>query len=131
MRKSIKTVLLLSACLGGYMAVAAEATENNDQIDQAIYQCERGVVVPVTYLNTSNGGSYAVVQVEGQQVAMNIEVSASGARYLSIDEKRPYSWHTKGSSATLFWQPADEPDNSVILLSECSTGAEMFAENTQ
>ncbi|HHX34716.1 MAG TPA: hypothetical protein GX719_05530 [Gammaproteobacteria bacterium] len=127
MRNSIKIILCLSVFLGSHAAVAA----NGDQLQQVSYQCERGVVLPVTFLNTANGGAYAVMQVEGQQIPMSIAVSASGARYTSIDEKRPYRLHTKGDTAILSWQSAAEPMNDAIVLKECATGAEMFAKNTQ
>jgi membrane-bound inhibitor of C-type lysozyme len=126
MRNSIKNILLLSACLSSSWAVA----ENGDQLQQVLYQCERGVSIPVTYLNTV-GGAYAVLQVDGQQIPMSIAVSASGARYVSIDEGRNYSWHTKNDNGVLSWQPVGKPSESVVLFKECTTGTQMLAENTQ
>jgi len=46
----------------------------------SIYICERNVEIPAVYINTAGGSSYAVIQVEGRQV------SASGARYVALDE---------------------------------------------
>lgn len=127
MRNSIKTICLLSACLSSSWAAA----ETGDQLQQVLYQCERGVSLPVTYLNTASSGAYAVLQVDGQQIPMSIAVSASGARYVSIDEERNYSWHTKSDSGTLSWQPADESSQSVVVLRACVTGVQMLAEKTQ
>ncbi len=127
MYKSIKIIGLLSAYFISFYAVA----ETTDQVQQVQYQCERGVALPVTYLNTASGDAYAVLQVDGQQIAMRNTVSASGARYMSIDPARSYSWHTKNDFGVLSWQPADEPDNSVVVLAECANGKEMFAKNTQ
>ena len=126
MRKTIKAIALLSACFSSHWAAA----EAGDQLQQVLYQCERGVTLPVTYLNTSKGGAYAVLQVDGQQIPMSNVVSASGARYLSIDQERSYTWHTKSDTGVLSWQPSDQPDKNVIVLSECATGAEMFAKNS-
>lgn len=129
MHKSIKAVVVLSACLSSSWALA----EASNEVQQVHYQCERGVVVPVTYLNTSSGGSYAVLQVDGQQIPMEITISASGARYTSIDAERGYTWDTKGDSGSLYWQPTDakEDSDSVTVLADCSTNAEMLANNTQ
>lgn len=129
MHKLIKAAVVLSACVSAPWAMA----EASDSVQQVQYQCERGVAVPVTYLNTASGGSYAVLQVDGQQVAMEIVVSASGARYASVDAERGYTWDTKGDSGSLYWQPADAVDNtdSVTVLGECSSSEEMWADNTQ
>ncbi len=127
MRYSIKSFFLISACLSSGWAVA----ETGDQLQQVLYQCERGVSLPVTYLNTASGGAYAVLQVDGQQIPMSIAVSASGARYESIDEGRKYSWHTKSDSGVLSWQPAGESTENIVLFKECATGTQMLAENTQ
>lgn len=127
MRNSLKTVLLISACLSSSWAVA----ESGDQLQQVLYQCERGVTLPVTYLNTASGGAYAVLQVDGQQIPMSIAVSASGARYVSIDEGRNYSWHTKSDTGILSWQPAGDASEDAVVLKECATGTQMLAENTQ
>lgn len=127
MRNSIKTICLLSACLSSSWAAA----DTGDQLQQVLYQCERGVSLPVTYLNTASGAAYAVLQVDGQQIPMSIAVSASGARYVSIDEQRNYSWHTKSDSGVLSWQPTGETSQSVVVLGTCVTGVQMLAENTQ
>ena len=127
MRNSIKSIFLISACLSSSWAVA----ENGDQLQQVLYQCERGVTLPVTYLNTASGGAYAVLQVDGQQIPMSIAVSASGARYVSIDEGRNYSWHTKSDSGVLSWQPADDAGENGIVLKGCATGTQMLAEIAQ
>jgi len=117
----------MSACLSSAWVLA----ESGDQLQQVHYQCERGVSLPVTYLNTASGGAYAVLQVDGQQIPMSIAVSASGARYVSIDEERNYSWHTKSDSGVLSWQPSDDPRQDIVVLRTCVTGVQMLAKNTQ
>ena len=124
MRKTIQTLVVLTACFTSHWALA----ESADQLQQQVYQCERGVSLPVTYLNSGSGGAYAVLHVDGQQIAMRNTVSASGALYVSNDKERGYSWHSKGNSGVLSWQPAGEPEQSVIVLSECATAEEMLAK---
>ena len=65
------------------------------------YTCDRGARIEATYLNTDQG-SWAVVTVEGRQVAFAVAESASGARYLAVDPGLPYVWWTKGDTATLY-----------------------------
>ncbi len=67
------------------------------------YVCDRGVVVPATYV-TSAGGSVAVIGVEGQQITLIQEIAASGARYGWPSDGANYVWWTKGEEATLFWR---------------------------
>lgn len=124
MLKFIQTLAVLSTCFVSHFALA----EVMDQLQQEIYQCERGVQLPVTYINSSGGGAYAVLQVDGQQIAMRNTVSASGALYISNDKERSYSWHSKGGGGVLSWQPAGESEHSVIVLSECATAEEMLAK---
>lgn len=125
MRKSMKAMTVVLACLGSQWALA----ENADHVLQMQYQCERGVSVPVTYVNTAIGGSYAILQVDGQQLLMENVVSASGARYASLDAKRgQYTWDTKGNAGYLYWQSiAAEEESGAAVLSECSANEEMFA----
>lgn len=129
MRKSIQAIAVLCAGLGSQWALA----QSNDQVLQVHYQCERGVSVPATYLNTASGEAYAVLQVDGQQLLMRSVVSASGARYTSIDAKRGhYTWDTKGSAGYLYWRALGAADeSSVQVLSECATHLEMVASSTE
>ena len=82
MFKQIATPLLFSALALSPLAFA----ESGEQIQQVIYQCERAVQLPVTYVNSASGSAYAVLQIDGQQIPMSIALSASGARYQSIDK---------------------------------------------
>ena len=117
MLKQIATPLLFSA-----LSVSPRAfPESGDQIQQVVYQCERDVQLPVTYINTANGSAYAVMHIDGQQIPMSVAVSASGARYESIDDQRSYSWHTKSNQGVVGWKSIDKQGVEITLLSECST----------
>jgi membrane-bound inhibitor of C-type lysozyme len=98
------------------VAGAAQASE----IITARYTCERNVVVPAVYINTDTE-NYAVITVEGKQVAMRQAPSASGARYIALDEQDSYRWFTKGNTALLLWLAADHTAQEQMLLSECRT----------
>ena len=72
------------------------------------YLCDRGVEVPVTYV-TGPDNSLAVLHVDGRQVTLRAEPSASGVRYSWPSDGSVYVWWTKGDEATLFWKtPQDE-----------------------
>lgn len=81
------------------------------------YRCARSASVLATYLNTAED-TFAVIFVEGQQVAMRNLVSGSGAKYAQSLDGAGYVWWTKGDEAFLHWNdPAAATDE--VLLNEC------------
>lgn len=117
MFKQIASPLFFSALLLSPLVFA----HSGDQMQQVTYQCERNVHLPVTYVNTAQGGAYAVLQIDGQQIPMSVVVSASGVRYESIDDQRRYSWHSKSNQGVVGWRSVDSQGVETILLSQCST----------
>lgn len=113
-------------CLVGFGISLTPAYAADDAADviQNIYVCERGAMIPVAYINTEDGDSYAVAVVEGRQVAMTLVPSGSGALYVSIDEQESYRWHSKGDEATLSFLAADHTAEEEVLLTDCSIQAE-------
>ncbi len=83
------------------------------------YLCDRGVEVPVSYVNADDG-SVAVLHVEGRLVTLTIAPSASGARYAWPSDGSGYVWWTRGEEATLYWRDGATGDE-VALLSGCRT----------
>lgn len=71
----------------------------------ATYICDRGVEVPATYLNTADR-NFVVINVEGRQISLEVEVSASGARYGWPSDGAHYVWWNTGDEATLYWSEA-------------------------
>lgn len=103
--------LLLTALL---LPVAAQAETS---FDTARYTCERGVEVPVTYVNAEDV-QLAVLNVEGGQITLEVEQSASGARYGWPSGGSHYVWWTKGEEAMLNWFDA-EVGEEVTLYASC------------
>lgn len=102
--------LLALACV--FAGAAAEAGPV-----QAIYACERGVEIPLTYFDDAGAG-FAIAQIEGRQVLLEQVRSGSGAFYAEGGESGSgYFWMTKGDAATLFWREAAADDRP--LLSAC------------
>jgi membrane-bound inhibitor of C-type lysozyme len=99
------------------MAVLA-ATPAASEVVTVTYDCERGVEVPATYVNGDE--PVAVITVEGAQVTLIIERSASGARYGWPSDGSHYVWWIKGDTGTLYWRDGASRTETV-LLSDCVT----------
>ena len=95
------------------------AADGLPDVVSVIYQCDRDVRLPVTYINAGGFESVAVMQVEGRQVAMRQFVSASGAKYASFDEELGYRWWSKGDIGFLTFLAADHTAEEVDLLMDC------------
>lgn len=115
----------LTVC-AGFLVMASNVSAQSsaqeaekDTIRKVDYYCERGVMIPVTYINTQSGAAFAVIHVEGKQVPMRIAISASGARYIALDEQDSYRWHEKGGEGVLSHMEADHTAQEQVLLSNC------------
>ena len=93
------------ALLPGALAAAPE-------FQSVTYDCDRGVQVPATYVTTPEG-SLVVLMVDGRQITLLGEASASGARYGWPSDGSTYVWWTKGPEATLYWKT---PDGETVIL---------------
>lgn len=111
--------LIALAALIATPAMAGTFDADGTQFLTTIYHCERGVTVPVTYINTEAGASVAIMQIEGRQVPMAIAPSGSGARYLGVDPQRGYELHGKGDAALISVTPADGGE-MVPLYHDCT-----------
>ncbi|MFM0552825.1 MliC family protein [Paraburkholderia sediminicola] len=79
------------------------------------YTCATGKILHVTYWNTANGQSFALVPVKGKQLLFVNTLSASGAKY----QAGSYTWWTKGPRADLYDAMAGE--SAPPMLSDCIT----------
>ena len=101
------------------MVMGGAAMAQTPEVIEAIYTCERGVQVPVSYINADGFDGVAVIVVEGRQVALRQFIAASGAKYASFDEQLGYRWWSKGDTGVLSFQAADDMAEEITLLSEC------------
>ena len=79
------------------------------------YTCANGKTFKVSYLNASNGQSFALVPVEGRKLLLVGVVAASGVRYVGAN----YAWWTKGPGADLYDTMADP--NAKPIVAGCAT----------
>ncbi len=106
-----RAVFALAALLVLPMPAQAEL-----QMITARYLCERGVEVPVAYVN-ADGEAVVTLTVEGSQISLYQERSASGARYGWPSDGSNYVWWSKGDTAVLYWKDATGAETPI--LSEC------------
>lgn len=79
------------------------------------YTCASGKTFKVSYLNASNGQSFALVPVDGRKILLVGVVAASGVKYVGDR----YAWWTKGPGADLYDTMADP--NSKPIVAGCAT----------
>ncbi|SEC89747.1 Membrane-bound inhibitor of C-type lysozyme [Burkholderia sp. WP9] len=79
------------------------------------YTCATGKILQVTYWNTANGQSFALVPVKGKALLFVNTMSASGAKY----QAGSYTWWIKGPRADLY--DAMDGENAPPMLSDCVT----------
>ncbi|MBI6628997.1 MliC family protein [Pontibaca salina] len=96
--------------------LALTASVANAETISMTYICERGVEVPVIYVNPSHGDdpALAILMAEGQLVRLKQEVSASGARYGWPADGSSYEWWEHQGTAMLNWIDGETDESSPI-----------------
>ena len=89
------------------------------QVQAMRYTCERGVEVPVVYVNDETAPGIAVIQVEGGMYNLQAEQSASGVRYGYPSDGSHYVWWTKDDTAMLLWHDGTDGSEKT-LLADCT-----------
>ncbi|MGU3574263.1 MliC family protein, partial [Brucellaceae bacterium C25G] len=106
----MKSLALITMVTGVALHTGAALAQpaDGDTIQKIDYYCERNIIIPVTYINTASGTSFAIINVDGKQISMTAAPSGSGARYIAIDEQDSYRWHEKAGEATLLYLEASD-----------------------
>jgi len=113
---AVTGVLGLTASIGAAWAAPLRFAEIQTKERQTHrYTCATGKILQVTYWNTANGQSFALVPVKGQAMLFVNTLSASGAKY----QAGSYTWWTKGPRADLY--DAMQGENAPPILSDCVT----------
>ncbi len=113
---AVTTAAGLAASYGSAFAAPLQFSEiqaKNRQTHK--YTCATGKILQVTYWNTANGQSFALVPVKGKALLFVNTMSASGAKY----QAGSYTWWTKGPRADLY--DAMDGENAPPMLSDCVT----------
>lgn len=107
-----------AALVATLLALAPASLAAAPEFTTQRYTCDRGVEVPVTYINATEG-SLVVLTVEGRQITLVNEPAASGARYGWPSDGSNYVWWTKGEGGTLLWKT---PEGEAQLLTCTAAG---------
>lgn len=96
-------------------AAPAAAATGGDQFLHVTFDCPGGEVLEAVFINTAAGDSHAVVTRGDGLMPMTVAISASGARYTTLPDAAPFTFWTKGDSASLY-KSADE----TPVLADCT-----------
>ncbi|MFC6687065.1 MliC family protein [Jhaorihella thermophila] len=108
------------ALIGAAMALPPCAAHAGTEVVEIVYECEqRGVRLPVVFVNTEGGPGLAVMSIEGKLVTMRSTPNGSGVRYVAIDEQDSYRLHAKGETAFVTWLAADHTADEITILRDC------------
>ncbi|GAB1480238.1 hypothetical protein MASR2M74_28130 [Paracoccaceae bacterium] len=102
---------LLAAVLAGLIPTMAQAELQPLNVR---FTCDRGVELPVVFVNETGGDSVAILYVEGQQNLLFQEPSASGARYGWPSDGSAYVLWVKGQEATVYWRDGEKGTETLI-----------------
>ncbi|RII39706.1 hypothetical protein DL237_06065 [Pseudooceanicola sediminis] len=108
-------IALMSLMLSG---LSGPLLAQENPLIRAIYTCERGVQIPVVYINGDT--SVAVLWAEGQLITLERAESGSGARYMTPPNTSGYVWWSKGNTGKLDWFDNDIGEE-VTLFAFCET----------
>ncbi|MBW7056550.1 MliC family protein [Paracoccus bogoriensis] len=97
-----------------FLLLPLAALAETPDLQRVTYECERGVTLPVIYVNGPDEHAQAVAWIEGGLRILRIARSASGARYR--EGEAGYEIWGKGDMAVLSYGPEDA---QTVLLSQC------------
>lgn len=111
----LRKMSVMSILLAG---LSAPLMAQDANVIEAVYTCERGVDIPVSYINGDT--SVAVLWAEGQLITLERAESGSGARYMTAPNTSGYVWWSKGNTGKLDWFDNDIGEE-VTLFAFCET----------
>ena len=83
------------------------------------YRCEGGAEIEIAYLELGHGVSFAALHHQGHTALLKSQPSASGVRYIALDEQHSLRWNTKGDEGFLSFLAADHTAQERTLLANC------------
>ena len=83
------------------------------------YRCDGGAFIDVAYLEFGHGDSFAALHHDGRTALLKARTSASGVRYIALDEQHSLRWFTKGDEGFLSFLAADHTAKERVLLANC------------
>lgn len=125
MRLLPPTLLTLAALAGGCQLLPAArpapgAVQGPGYTSETVrYRCDGGASIEVAYLEFGHGESFAALHHQGRTALLKARASASGVRYIALDEQHSLRWFTKGDEGLLSFLAADHTAQERTLLTNC------------
>ena len=117
-KRFIGPVFMIAAGPAMLLAPSASAqAQDVPPIERVDYICERGVVVPVTYIGNGSAPGFAVLNAEGKMIALQWHDDLK--KFVAIDEQDSYRWDDKDGQAVLSHLEADHTAKEITLLTAC------------
>ena len=83
------------------------------------YRCDGGATIEVAYLDFGHGEAFAALHHQGRTALLKARASASGVRYIALDEQHSLRWFTQGDEGLLSFLAADHTAQERVLLAHC------------
>jgi membrane-bound inhibitor of C-type lysozyme len=101
--------------------------ESKSSVQKVSYSCENGMKILAEYSIGSDKKSSVKLDVSGKSYTLANAISASGARYTTINGMKPdkaLQWWTKGEKGTLYDGPKNEDKllEESAILTQCKEG---------
>jgi len=117
MRSKTQTMVIALTAAFLMTGPALAQSISRDSVIRTDYICERGVVVPVTYIHAGEQPAIAVLDAEGKMVALQWHDALK--KYVAMDEQDSYRWNEKDGKAVLTHLEADDSAKEVTILAAC------------
>ncbi len=108
-------IRLFTSCALAFSLSNAAMAE--DFTSTAHYLCHDGSDLSVAYITPDQGNAYAVLLLDGALHIARSAISASGARYVGVEDEG-LSWHVKRGEGLL--EQIEEGDPAAAMVRFCS-----------
>lgn len=114
----VSTIMLV---IGGVQIAKAQSgldpkADSTMNFNQVVYQCERGIELPVIFLPNN-----ATMYIDGHLVLLKKQTPGeSGTTYISVDEQNGYRLKTNGDLAVITWLASDDEAVEQTILKDCA-----------
>jgi len=114
-----KTQNMIIALTAAFLVTGPALAQSisRDSVIRTDYICERGVVVPVTYIHAGEEPAFAVLDAEGKMVTLQWHDALK--KYVAMDEQDSYRWNEKDGKAVLTHLEADDSAKEITILAAC------------
>lgn len=99
----------------GAAASLAPLQAQNWRAQRVHYDCDSGRHLAVQYLSLTDGPAFAALHYGGTIHLLQRRPTASGSRYIAVDEQFSLRWHIRGPQGVLAFLAADHTASEQTL----------------